>query len=68
MYRGGQVKSKPRAKPQPYFSSIVETLKSVKRPGCYATGGVFPMPMPSISLDSAPDDIFGLPFAECQVN
>ena len=53
--------------PQPYFSSIVESLKSVKRPGSYATGGEFPMPMPAISLNSAPDVILGLPLSESQV-
>ena len=38
------------AEPQPYFSSIVESLKSVKRPESYATGGEFSMPTPAISL------------------
>ena len=59
--------SKAKARDLPYFNSIVESLKSVKRPGCYATGGEFSMPMPSISLSNAPDVILGLPLAECQV-
>ena len=66
MYRGSQVKSKPSA--QPYFKSIVETLGSVNRPGCYATSGVKKMPQPSVCLDCSPDDmILELPLAECQV-
>ena len=65
MYMFGR--SKSTEEPQPYFSSIVESLKSVKRPGSYATGGVFPMPVPSISLNGTPDVILGLPLAESQV-
>lgn len=46
-----------------YFSSIVETLKSVERPGSYATGGVFSMPLPSLSINGV---ILGLPLCDEQ--
>ena len=51
----------------PYFSSIASALKSVKRPGCYATGGRCSMPLPSLSISSTPDAILGLPLGESQV-
>ncbi len=50
----------------PYFSSIAKSLKSVKRPGFYATGGLCNMPLPSLSLASAPDDILGMPINNSQ--
>lgn len=49
-----------------YFSSIVETLKSVERPGLYATGGLFSMPLPSLSINSLPGVILGLPLGDEQ--
>ncbi len=49
-----------------YFSSIVDSLKSVKRPGFFATGGVHLMSLPSISLNITPDNILGLPLGSCQ--
>ena len=50
----------------PYFSSIVHSLQSVKKPGLYATGGLHPMSLPSLSLTSTPDDIIGLPVGSNQ--
>lgn len=50
-----------------YFSSIAKSLKSVERPGCYASGGTCSMPLPSLTLNSAPDDILGLPLADSHV-
>lgn len=54
----------------PYFSSIVGALKSVKRPGFYATGGICPsgMPLPAISIKSVPHVFLGLPLGETQAN
>lgn len=51
----------------PYFSTITNTLKSVKRPGGYATGGVRSMPLPSLSMSSEPNVILGLPLGNSQV-
>ena len=47
-----------------YFDSIASTLKTVKRPGYYVTGGVCSMPLPSLSINSLPDIILGLPLAD----
>ena len=52
----------------PYYSSIANSLKSVKRPGFFAAGGLCQLPLPSLSLSSAPDDILGLPLSDCQAN
>ena len=49
-----------------YFSTIADTLKSVKRPGFFATGGLNLMSLPSISLNFTPDTILGLPLGKCQ--
>ena len=49
-----------------YYQSIVDTLKSVKRPGIYAAGGEAAMPLPAISLTGDPDTILGLPLGEAQ--
>lgn len=49
-----------------YYNSIVSTLKSVVRPGFYATGGVCSLPLPSLSLNTAPESIIGLPLADSQ--
>jgi hypothetical protein len=51
----------------PYYSSIANSLKSVKRPGYFAAGGLCQLPLPSLSLSSAPDDILGLPLCDCYV-
>ncbi len=50
-----------------YFRSIVNSLKSVKRAGDYATGGVCSMTSPSLSLNDMPDVILSLPIDESQV-
>lgn len=50
-----------------YFSSIVDTLKSVKKPGHFASGGEISLPLPALSLKSTPDVILGLPLSESQV-
>ena len=52
---------------KPYYSAIVDTLKSVERPGLYATGGECPMPLPSLSINSTPEVILGLPLSKSQV-
>ena len=52
----------------PYFSSIVDALKSVERPGDYAAGGRYAMSLPSLSINSVSDDILGLPLAKCHAN
>ena len=49
-----------------YYRSIIDTLKSVKRPGIYAAGGKAAMPLPAISLAGEPDTILGLPLCEAQ--
>ena len=51
---------------KPYYQSIVDTLKSVKRPGLYAAGGEIFMPLPAISLAEEPDIVLGLPLCEAQ--
>ena len=51
---------------KPYYQSIVDTLKSVKRPGLYAAGGEFIMPLPAIKLFGEPDIVLGLPLCEAQ--
>ena len=52
---------------KPYYQSILDTLKSVKNPGLYATGGEATMPLPSITLAGEPNAVLGLPLCECQV-
>ncbi len=52
----------------PYFSSIVESLQSMERSGLYATGGLYPMTLPSLSITSTPDDILGLPLDKHQAD
>ena len=47
-----------------FFNSIANTLKKVKRPGFYVTGGVCSMPLPSLSINSLPGVILGLPLAD----
>ena len=49
-----------------YYRTIVDTLKSVKRPGIYAAGGEVAMPLPAISLTGEPNTILGLPLGEAQ--
>jgi hypothetical protein len=56
----------PQGMDYPYYSSIANSLKSVKRPGYFAAGGLCQLPLPSLSLSSAPDDILGLPLCDCQ--
>lgn len=51
----------------PHFSSIVEALKGVERPGTYATGGAWQMPLPGLSLNTAPDVMLGLPLSDGQM-
>ena len=51
---------------KPYYQSIVDALKSVKRPGLYAAGGEIFMPSPAISLAEEPDIVLGLPLSEVQ--
>ena len=51
---------------KPYYQSIVDTLKSVKRPGLYAAGGEATMPLPAISLTGEADTMLGLPLCEAQ--
>ena len=51
---------------KPYYQSIVDALKSVKRPGLYAAGGEIVMPSPAISLAEEPDIVLGLPLSEAQ--
>ena len=46
---------------KPYHRSIVDALKSVKRPGYYAAGGEVAMPLPAISFNGDPDTVLGLP-------
>ena len=45
---------------------IVDSLKSVKRPGFFAIGGLHLMSLPSISLNVAPETILGLPLGRHQ--
>ena len=49
-----------------YYESIVDTLKSVKRPGFYAAGGEVAMPLPAITLTGEPNTILGLPICVAQ--
>ena len=51
---------------KPYYQTIVDTLKSVKNPGLYASGGVATMPLPAITLAGDPDAVLGLPLCEAQ--
>jgi len=38
------------AKDKPYYQMVVDTLKSVKKPGLYSAGGSISMPLPSLSV------------------
>ena len=49
-----------------YYDNIVATLKSVVRPGFYATGGQCSLPLPSLSINTAPEVILGLPLSDGQ--
>ena len=51
---------------KPYYESIIDTLKSVKAPGLYATGGEADMRLPAISLTGEPNTILCLPLCEAQ--
>ena len=51
---------------KPYYQSIVDALKSVKRPGLYAAGGEIVMPSPAISLAEESDIVLDLPLSEAQ--
>ena len=51
---------------KPYYQSIVDALKSVKRPGLYAAGGDITMPSPAISLAEESDIVLSLPLSEAQ--
>lgn len=48
-----------------YFSSIVGSLKSAKKPHFFATGGVHFMSMPTLSLNIASDIILSFPLGIC---
>ena len=48
------------------FNTIVTALKKVKRPGFYATGGIWPMPLPSVSVSCIQDGFLGLPLCDAQ--
>jgi hypothetical protein len=49
----------------PYFQDIVNTLQSVKRPGCYAAGGSVQLPFPALEILGIPGKI-GLPICDLQ--
>ena len=49
-----------------YFNTIVAALKKVKRPGFYTTGGIWPMPLPSLSVSCIQDGFLGLPLSDAQ--
>lgn len=49
-----------------YFKSIADALKSVQKPHFYATGGMYPMSLPSLTINGAPDDLLGLPLSKDQ--
>lgn len=49
-----------------HWSSIADTLQSIKRAGSYATGGVCSMPLPSLSVRGMSDHILGLPLGIAQ--
>ena len=51
---------------KPYYQSIVDALKLVKRPRTYAAGGEIVMPLPAIKLAGKPNTIVGLPLSEAQ--
>ena len=48
---------------KPYYQTVVDTLKSVKRPGFYTAGGAVSMPLPSLSVGGS---TLGLPLCETQ--
>jgi len=50
-------------KEKPYYQTVVDTLKSVKRPGFFTAGGVVSLPLPSLSIGGS---ILGLPLCEAQ--
>ena len=50
-----------------YYQTIVDTLKSVKKPGSYAVGGEAAMPLPAIFLTGKPNTILSLPLNEAQI-
>jgi len=50
-------------KEKPYYQAIVDSLKSVKRPGFYTTGGEISMPLPSLSVGGS---TLGLPLCTAQ--
>lgn len=47
----------------PYFQEILNALRSVKRPGYFATGGPAQLPFPALEIDGIPGKI-GLPVTE----
>jgi len=51
---------------KPYYGSIVNTLKLLDSPKCYATGGMITMHLPSLSIVGKPDMIVGLPLCKSQ--
>ena len=50
----------------PHFCSIVNAMRSVKKPGVYASGGICSMMFPSLSINSTPGVILDLPLHESQ--
>ena len=50
-----------------YFKSITNTLKSVKRPGTFATGGVCQMPFPGLLVNGVSESVLGLPLGTNEV-
>ena len=51
----------------PYIRSIVKTLNSVARPGSFANGGTFqlPLPLPALKINGV-DGLVGLPASDAQ--
>ena len=55
-----------RAESYSYIRSIVKTLNSVTRPGSFANGGTFLLPLPGLKIPSGVEGFVGLPASDAQ--
>ena len=53
------------AETYPYIRSIVHTLNSVTRPGSFANGGAFQLPLPALKINGV-DGVVGIPANDAQ--
>ena len=53
------------AESYPYIRSIVKSLNSVTRPGSFANGGAFQLPLPALKINGV-EGVVGLPASDAQ--